>query len=374
MLKCAKNWLSLELHPDKIFASYPNLLALIFAIDPSLSKQQAKCISKLLRIFSYKQNLQLKEVREELGKRIFALIPLVDQAFAAANYAIIEFLQSTFAAFCLPNVETLIETPDWKLLDVMQKLTAYQSKEVGEVCIFWKRYFKRVGRMKNKEVKEACVVALKEVIQALIHVCLNRIQLTEESFLDLNAVNSDDELLREVKDNRHDYRKILISIGMCVKAKDYWMLFEGTFAGCVQAINADPANKTPWIQLEAILFTLSALLKGNLAGNYSSEYGDDVVLLKNLFISILSMNKEAVQLQRSVLAILWSISQVLHRVPDVLKAALNHLFQCSSIPLLKEDAADTLLQVMDYNYFVLINADFLSALFAGTVPCKSSLQ
>lgn len=373
MLKCAKNWLRLELHPDKMFASYPNLLALIFAIDPSLSKQQAKCISELLRLFSYKQNPQFKEVKEELGKRIFALIPLVDQAFAAANHAIIEFLQSTFAAFCLPNVDVLIETPDWKLLDVMQKLTAYQSKEVVEVCGFWKKYFKRVGRMKSKETKEACVVALKEVIQALIRVCLNRIQLTEESFLDLNAANRDDELLREVKDNRHDYKKILSSIGMCVKAKDYWMLFEGTFAGCVQAINADPANRTPWIQLEAILFTLSALLKGNLAGSFSSAYGDDVVLLKDFFISILNMNKEAIQLQRSVLAIVWSISQVLQRVPDVLKAALNHLFQCLSVPLLKEDAVDTLLQVMDYNSFALINPDFLSALLTSTIPHKHSI-
>jgi len=309
----------------------------------------------------------MKPAKQELGNRVFSLSYLIDSALATENNMVISFLQSVFADLSSKYVNTLLETPDLKLFEVMQKLMGYQSKKLIKVCSFWKDYFKKVNLIKDKEARKARILSLKELIQSLILISLNKIQITEETFIDLNAASSDDELLREVKDQRYDYKKVLYSIGACIDAKDYWLLFKEKFLTCVKTIESNPSERAPWMQLEAIFITLSALLRGYFCINSLEVHGDDIIILKELFTLMLNMNKEVIQLQRAIIEVLWSIAKELDKIPDLLKNVLKYLFECIMIPLIKEEALDAVLKVMECNQPLLVDNESFNYLLQSII-------
>jgi hypothetical protein len=327
----------------------------MFAVDNNLCKAQAKCITNLIELIDSDRDPAMKPTKLELGNRVFSLAPLVDPALASGNHVVLSFLQSAFAELSFAYLDALLETPDWKLFEIMQKLMGYQSKKVMEVCNFWKAYFKQVNLTKDKEIRKARILSLKELIQSLIFISLAKIQITEESFIDLNAANSDDELLKEVKDQRQDYKKVLNYIGACVDAKDYWLLLKDKFLACVKEIESNSNVRTPWIQLEAIFVTLSALLKGYFRVISLEIHGDDIITLKELFVLMLNMNKDVIQLQRAIIEVLWSIAKELDKTPNVLKSALKYLFECTMIPLIRDEAVDAVLKVMECNQSSLVD-------------------
>ncbi len=91
----------------------------------------------------------------------------------------------------------------------------------------------------------------------------------------------------------------------------------------------------------------------------------DMEFLKDLFPLILSMTKESVQLQRTIIEILSSVSSVIAAISPVLKQALRHLFECLEIPLLREEASDVLLELLDNNKAFLAEHELLDDLLTG---------
>lgn len=76
---------------------------------------------------------------------------------------------------------------------------------------------------------------------------------------------------------------------------------------------------------------------------------DDIIYLKDLFPIILSINKEVIPVQKAIIEILSSASKYVGQISDILKESLKYLFECLNIPLLRKNASEVLLDIMDDN-------------------------
>jgi len=240
---------------------YPNLTDLFFAVDVNLCKNQAKCISTLIKLLDNKTDPDTIPAKNALGNKVLNLAKVLEPEVIKENYTMIRFLQSVFGSLCVLYIDDLLEVPDFKLLGIMQKLVVYYSEECKGVCNFWKSYLKQISL---QESREESVKSLQEIIKNLIIICLDKMLLPEDIFMDLNAVDYDADLLKEIKGQRKFFRRILKQIGACVEAKDYWSLLNVKFMECIQALSTNSTDRLHWMQLEAILISLSALLKGNI--------------------------------------------------------------------------------------------------------------
>jgi hypothetical protein len=244
---------------------YSNLVELFLAVDANLCKNQAKCIKRLIDLFDDRADSDMTPIKRKLGNRVFNLAKLLEPEIIKENYRVIRFLQLVFATLSINYMAGLSEVPDLELLEIMKKLVAYQSKECELVCYFWESYLKRVSMHGSKE---RLLESLQGIIKDLLVICLERMILPEDLFMDLNVFDCDKDLFIEIKDQRKFHRRIVKQIGACMEASNYWPLFKSKFTECIQALNTNSTDKLHWIQLEAILVILSALLKGNIPINH----------------------------------------------------------------------------------------------------------
>lgn len=78
-----------------------------------------------------------------------------------------------------------------------------------------------------------------------------------------------------------------------------------------------------------------------------------------------NMNKEVIQLHRSIIEVLWSVATLLYVEPNVLKSSLKYLFECLTISTLKEDTCEVLILVMDYCQVSIVTTELLTDVFAS---------
>eukprot|EP00826_Nyctotherus_ovalis_P004159 TRINITY_DN10869_c0_g1_i1.p1 TRINITY_DN10869_c0_g1~~TRINITY_DN10869_c0_g1_i1.p1 ORF type:complete len:194 (+),score=51.18 TRINITY_DN10869_c0_g1_i1:931-1512(+) len=169
----------------------------------------------------------VKGLSHEMGARAFGLMPLLKTAMAEGNYKVIRFFQTVFSALCLSYVDALVATPDWEVLEVMQKLMEYHSEEGKAVCNFWKVFFMTVSQKKLD--KKICADLFEGLIKRAVNISLSKVELPEQIFLDLNSADCDSELLFEIKEGRANFTRILRYVGACVGSKTYWPLLSDRF-------------------------------------------------------------------------------------------------------------------------------------------------
>ncbi len=93
--------------------------------------------------------------------------------------------------------------------------------------------------------------------------------------------------------------------------------------------------------------------------------------MEELFQLVLRMNKEAIQLQRSILGILSAVSPLMATLEPLLKLSLTHLVGCLSLPLLKKEASDVLLEILEVNPRALSASSVFDDLLTRTSPHSS---
>ena len=95
---------------------------------------------------------------------------------------------------------------------------------------------------------------------AVLNVCLNAIQLEDETFISVNKLSERDEAFEDIMDIRYYYCKILKYIGACINIPILWPVLSIRIKQDIDAVTAAPNVPTGWAKLEASLTCLSELL------------------------------------------------------------------------------------------------------------------
>ena len=368
-----KSWLHFEFQPDilaQISFSYSELTKLVFTLQPQLCKNQSKCISHLIISTSgVHSNPAMETAKRDIGTYVISLVGLIGPALTEKNEDMITCFQTIFTTLGQTYMDKIMEDPASEFYGILLKLLSYPKGKIWAMCKFWKNLFKGIYTMKSEELKKAKVESLQAIFKSALMTCVDLMQLHEDVFLALNKTNINDEEFAEVRDARYHYRKIIKYIGACLGGKDSWIVIRDRFKQDIEAVAANPSAAICWSRLEAVLATLGPLLTCNIV--VLNDLCDldstaiDMEFLKDLFPLILSMTKDSVQLQRSIIQILSSVSSVMAAVEPVFKQALRHLFECVEIPLLKEEASEVLLKLLDDNKAFIAENELLGDLLTG---------
>ncbi len=383
MLKCTKSWLNFEFHPE-VLAQLPfvhaELTKLIFGLRNELCTSQAKCISHLIISTSGTHSSPaLETAKLDIGKRVVALMDQyvglkhrkhrVGPVLASKNEAMIEAFRTIFTTLSQTYMDKIIGEPKSDLYPIMLELLRYPQGRYSDICKFWKRLFKEIYATGNAEVKVARLAGIKDIIQAAILICLDRMQISGDVFMQMNKKSEHDEEFDDILDQRYYFSKILKYIGACIGAQNAWAIVSPRLRANIEYASANPGLPAAWANLEGTLTCvgefLICILRLRLYAVVSTK--EDIVALKDLFPLVMSMTKEAVQLQRAIIGILSAVAPVISGVEDVLKLSLKHLFECLQVGLLRDEASDVLLNILDRNKDFICEHHLLDDLLSGRI-------
>jgi len=375
-LKCLRAWLKFEFHPDilaQISFQYAELTKLIFSLTPELCKYQGSCVSHLIiSTAGTHVNPAMETAKRDIGMRVIALIPYIQPAIQNKNKPMIECFQLIFTNLGMMYMEKILADPENEIFGVLLSLLAYNKGKIRFMCNFWKKFFKFIYQIKDEKIREAKIIQFEKIFKQALSITIQLLQIPEETFLLLNKTAILDEQFSDLVENRHDYNKIIKYIGGCLGVKTFWSLISEKFKTDISGISTNPMSVSHWAQLEATLAALGpAFLSIFIFLFLLESEPHDMLEIQDLLIMILSMTKDSIQLQRSIIEIISSVSSNLAAVEPIFKQALKHLFECLEIPLLKDQASDVLLDMLDHNKAFLAENSLLQDLLTSIFFIKN---